>query len=145
MMTPLSVLCLLLHFLFATSAKQQGWLPPTSFLGDAPGCTDVAAKQPQHHRHTLTLRGGGSVIPAGWNPFGYKITSLGHEFLKFEGSVDSDVGRFISSLKTKRVRYQTLKDSWLEIVRASKSGNSMRILRQLDDLIKFCLAAGLID
>jgi hypothetical protein len=93
----------------------------------------------------LAVRGGGYLIPAGWNPFGYKITALGEEFLAFDGSLDSDVGRFIASLKAKRVTTETLKASWLEIVRASKAGQCMRVYRKIDELIQFCLKAGLID
>lgn len=29
---------------------------------------------------------GGGLIPAGYNPFGYKITPLGEAFLEFDGS-----------------------------------------------------------
>ena len=91
------------------------------------------------------LRGGGGWFFAGWNPFGYKITALGEDFLAFEGSRESDVGRFLASLKAKRTRKAALKDSWREIVRASKTAQAMRIYRQLDEFIKFCLAAGLLD
>jgi hypothetical protein len=76
---------------------------------------------------------------------GYKITELGEEFLSYQGALDCDVGRFIASLKAKRVTKTTLKASWLEIVRVSKSGQSMRIYRLFDELLAFCLAAGLID
>ena len=76
---------------------------------------------------------------------GYKITALGEEFLRFEGSLDGDVGRFLASLKAGRRRVAALKASWLEIVRASKKAQAMRIYRNMDDLIKFCLKAKLID
>lgn len=90
---------------------------------------------------------GGSwfIIPAGWNPFGYRITELGHEFLKFEGSLDSDVGRFLASLKTARKRKAALKAQWVEIVRVAKDRKTMRVYRKLQELLEFCLAAGLID
>lgn len=84
-------------------------------------------------------------MPAGWNPFGYQITALGKDFLSFDGSLESDVGRFLASLKTSRMTASALKKSWIEIVRVAKTGQSMRIYRKLDELIKFCLAAGLID
>jgi hypothetical protein len=93
----------------------------------------------------LSLRGGDGILPAGWHPFGYAITSLGVEFLKFDGSLDCDVGRFVASLKASRKTKATIKETWLEIVRVSKTGQSMRIYRQLDDIITFCLKAGLID
>ena len=89
-------------------------------------------------------RGGGWLIWPGWNPFGYKITELGERFLAIEGSLQHDVGRLLASLKTRKT-FQTLKDQWLEVVRNSKAGQSMRIYRTLDDLIQFCLDAKLID
>ena len=89
-------------------------------------------------------RGGGWFFPPGWNPFGYKLTSLGEEFLKYDGSINSDVGRFLAGLK-QRKRFYKIKEQWLEILRVSKSGQSMRIYKQLNELIAFCLKANLID
>ena len=111
-----------------------------SFLSTEPSTRPSLAAET-----ALSIRGGTWFIPAGWHPFGYKITKLGEEFLSFDGSSDSDIGRFISALKVKRVRKSTLRDAWVEIVRASKTGQNMRILRKFEDLIKFCLDAGLID
>jgi hypothetical protein len=90
-------------------------------------------------------RGGGYLIPAGWNPFGYKITALGEAFLAFDGSLDGDVGRFLASLKSGRKRVTAMKAQWLEVVRVSKSGQTMRVYRQLQELLDFCLRAGLVD
>jgi hypothetical protein len=101
-----------------------------------------------HHNilsSTLLIPRGGGYLPAGWNPFGYAITDLGLEFLKIDGSLDSDVGRFLASLKKGRKKHGILRDQWVEIVRVSKSGQSMRILRTMDDLIEFCLKAGFLD
>jgi hypothetical protein len=97
------------------------------------------------HATSLTVvpRGGG-WIPGGWNPFGYKITPLGEQYLSFDGSLDSDVGRFLASLKTRKTA-ATLKAQWIEIVKVSKQGQSMRIYRILQDLLKFCLEAGFLD
>mmetsp|Transcript_6059 Transcript_6059/g.11057 ORF Transcript_6059/g.11057 Transcript_6059/m.11057 type:complete len:178 (+) Transcript_6059:69-602(+) len=97
-----------------------------------------------------SLRGGGAAalnpFPSGYNPFGYGLTDFGKEYLAFNGSLDSDVGRFLSTLKGgQRKTEAVMKEQWLEIVRVSKKGQSMRIYRTLDDLIKFCLAAGFID
>ena len=92
----------------------------------------------------VDVRGGG-YIPAGWHPYGYKITELGEEYLAFEGSLDSDLGRFLASLKTKRKTVESLKDNWVEVVKVTKSAQSMRILRKLYEYIEFCLKAGLID
>lgn len=80
-----------------------------------------------------------------YNPFGYALTDLGRQYLTFQGSTDSDVGRFLSTLKSGRKKETTIKEQWLEIVRISKQGQSMRVYRTLDDMIKFCLSAGFID
>ena len=89
-------------------------------------------------------RGGGLL--AGYNPFGYALTPLGRQFIEdFDGSLDCDVGRFLASLKSGRKRQSALKEQWLEITRVSKSGQSFRIYRKLNDLIEFCLKAGFID
>lgn len=87
-------------------------------------------------------RGGGLL--AGYNPFGYKITTLGEDFLKFDGSRDSDIGCLLSTLRARK-RVASIKEQWLEIMRVSKSGQNMRIYRQLQALLDFCLQAGLID
>ena len=106
---------------------------------------------------TLQVRGGAAAaaalnpFPSGYNPLGYGLTDLGKSYLEFEGSLDSDVGRFLSTMKGssdgyfKRKSAATMKEQWLEIVRVSKKAQSMRIYRTLDDLIEFCLRAGFID
>ena len=95
-------------------------------------------------------RGGAAAalnpFPSGYNPFGYGLTDLGKEYLSYDGSLDSDVGRFLSSLKSgKRKSAPVMKEQWLEVVRVSKQGQSMRIYRKLDELISFCLKTGFID
>ena len=95
-----------------------------------------------------TLRGGAALnpFPSGYNPMGYGLTDLGKQFLGFDGSLDCDVGRFLASLKSgKRKSKSVMKEQWLEVVRVSKQGQSMRVYRQLDELIAFCLKAGFID
>jgi hypothetical protein len=92
----------------------------------------------------LRIRGGGWIIPAGYNPFGYKITPLGVQFLSYDGSLDCDVGRFLASLKDRK-RFATLKGQWLEVLRVSKTGQSMRIYKNLQELVTLCLKMGLID
>ena len=87
---------------------------------------------------------GGGIIPGGYNPFGYRITALGEEFLKFEGSSDSDVGRLLTTLR-KRKKFQAIKEQWLEVLRVSKSGQSMRIYRLLKELLDFAVKAGFVD
>ena len=92
----------------------------------------------------LNIHRGGGLIPAGYHPLGYKISDLGIKFLEFDGSLDSDVGRFLASLK-QRKSTAALKAQWMEILRVSKKGQSMRIYRQLQDLTDFCLQAGFIN
>ncbi|CAB9515039.1 expressed unknown protein [Seminavis robusta] len=99
----------------------------------------------QHDLLAISLPRGGGMIPAGYNPFGYKITELGEQFLSYDGSLESDVGRVLASLKSSRKTFSTLKDQWLEVLRVSKSGQNMRIYRLLRELVDFCLAAGLVD
>jgi hypothetical protein len=99
----------------------------------------------QHDDVILRIRGGAGFIPAGWNPFGYAMTSIGEEFLQFDGSLDSDIGRFVASLKSSRKTKATIKETWLEIVRVSKTAQAMRIYRKIDEIIDFCLKVGLID
>lgn len=110
-----------------------------------------------------TLRGGAALsvsiaafnpFPSGYHPFGYGITDLGRSFLEFDGSIDSDIGKFLSTFKGgagdggasgKRKSTSTMKDQWLEIVRVAKTGQSMRIYRRLDNIIAFCIKAGFLD
>ena len=106
------------------------------------------SNQSYYDSNLPSLRGGGAVnvFPAGYNPFGHSLTELGERFLSFEGSLDSDLGKFLSTLKGgKRKSVATLKEQWQEITRVSKKGQSMRIWRTLDDIIEFCLKAGFID
>ena len=107
----------------------------------------IVPDHPLFDAKTSSLRGGAiNPFPAGYNPFGYSLTDLGKTYLEFEGSLETDIGRFLSTLKSgKRKSRDTMKEQWLEIVRVSKKGQSMRILRKLDDLIEFCLKAGFID
>lgn len=94
---------------------------------------------------TVLEHRGGGLIPAGYHPMGYKITALGERFLEFGPTcLESDVGRLLASIK-KRKTLSAIQTQWLEIVRVSKSGQSMRIYRTLKDLIDFCLAARLLD
>jgi hypothetical protein len=86
----------------------------------------------------------GGIFPSGYHPFGYALTELGERFLEFEGSKESDVGRFLASLKSGRKSKSTLKEQWLEVLRVSKSGQSLRIYKMLDELISFSLKAGFI-
>ena len=128
-------------FLLAILAVQD--VDVKGFNSDATTCNHV-------DNILSTPRGGAAAalnpFPSGYNPFGYGLTDLGKEYLAFDGSLDSDVGRFLSSLKTgKRKSASVMKEQWLEVVRVSKQGQSMRIYRKLDELISFCLKAGFID
>ena len=110
----------------------------------SPSATTRRDKSTSSTPFTVPRGGFFKIIPGGYNPFGYKVTKLGLKFLDFEGSLDSDVGRFLTSIRARK-RLADIKAQWLEIVRASKTGQSMRIYRTLDDLIGFCLQAGLLD
>jgi hypothetical protein len=99
---------------------------------------------PDEYSPFQNIQRGGGLIPAGYHPLGYKISNLGLRFLEYDGSLDSDVGRFLASLK-QRKSTSALKAQWMEILRVSKKGQSMRIYRKLEDLIDFCLKAGLVN
>ena len=104
---------------------------------------NVAVEYKSILKKTIALRSGS--ILSGWNPFGYALTALGLEFLEWNGSLDSDIGRFLASFKSGRKRESAIKDQWLEIVRVSKKGQSMRIYRNIDKLSEFCLNAGFLS
>ena len=92
------------------------------------------------------LHGSLGSFMAGMNPFGYKITELGEQYLSYEGSLDGDIGRFLASLKNgQRKRFKALKSQWMEVVRVAKTRQAMRIYRTLEELIDFCLKAGFIE
>lgn len=84
-------------------------------------------------------------FPAGYHPMGYSLTKRGKTFLEFGGSKDSEIGLFLLTLKGGRRSTKSLKQQWTTIVRISKGGGHMSILRKLPEIIEFCLAAGLID
>jgi len=109
-------------------------------------CSNELAIVPCDEKIT-SLRGGAlNPFPAGYNPFGHSLTDLGTQFLGYDGSLDSDIGKFLSTLKGgKRKTAAVMKEQWLEIVRVGKKAQGMRIYRQLDDIIEFCLKAGFID
>ena len=122
-------------------AARDGGLP----LEDAPrrpSSDALAVAATGLEGRLLEVRRGGGLL-AGLNPLGYKMTALGSEFLAFDGSRDSDLGRLLSSLK-QRKRTSTIKSEWLELVRFSKTGQAVRVYKDLDRLLSFLLAAGLI-
>ncbi|KAI2494074.1 hypothetical protein MHU86_20478 [Fragilaria crotonensis] len=131
MMRSTKVLCLFAFVLFGVT------------FGMAANCRAVEAiDRVQTSIWDDPIPRGGGLLPGGWNPFGYKITELGEQYLGFHGSLDSDVGRFLASLKTRKSA-ATLKAQWVEIIKVSKQGQSMRIYRMFQELLQFCLAADL--
>lgn len=108
-------------------------------------------------RHTLSSLLAGSTtkvvsavissnpFPSGYHPLGYKLTKLGKIYLEFHGSNVSDVGLFLLTVKDGRRTIQSLKQEWKTIVRVTKRGDHMRILRKLPEIVQFCLSAGLVD
>jgi hypothetical protein len=127
-----------------SSAEKLPFAPVETKLHHTSEKTLYSSETPIYEKVIKLPRGGGWLVPSGWNPFGYKVTVLGEEFLLYDGSLDSDVGRFLASLRTRK-RHDVLKGQWLEVVRVAKTGQSMRVYRKLDELIQFCLKAGLID
>mmetsp|Transcript_795 Transcript_795/g.3290 ORF Transcript_795/g.3290 Transcript_795/m.3290 type:complete len:140 (-) Transcript_795:1521-1940(-) len=89
------------------------------------------------------VRGGFNPF-AGYHPFGYKITPLGEQFLAFNGIRDSDLGRLLSSLKSRKT-YSTIKREWIELTRFSKTAQAAHIMKSLREMLDFLLAARLID
>ncbi|KAJ1460883.1 mitochondrial carrier domain-containing protein [Pelagophyceae sp. CCMP2097] len=83
------------------------------------------------------------TLLAGWHPLGLRATALGADFLNFDGSRESDLGRVVSTLKVRK-RRTTLKTEWLEILRFSKSAQSARIYHALDDLVAAAMKMGLV-
>ena len=136
-------LLLVLLFVLGIDAG-AAWKKRVTPCGPTPLRDTMSSSSLTNNNVALDLRGGG-WLPAGWNPFGYKVTALGEEFLKFEGSMDGDVGRFLASLRSTRKTRATCKANWIEVVRVAKTAQAMRVLRQLDELIAFCLKAGLLD
>jgi hypothetical protein len=135
-----------------SATRTTGLLPPPLSATEAPstdldGSTGGCCWTTTTNAICIAIpRGGGAFfIPAGWNPLGYKITALGEAYLAFDGSLDCDVGRFLASLKSGRKRMTAMKAQWLEVVRVSKSGQTMRVYRQLPKLLDFCVRAGLVD
>jgi hypothetical protein len=119
--------------------------PATADLAFLPKQSKSSSFHPAVLLTARSVRGGASLVPAGWNPWGYTITETGKAFLAFGGSESCDVGRFLASLKSGRKRRSTLKAAWLEIVRHAKTGQAMRIYRNIDELLKFCLKTGMIN
>ncbi|CAJ1955525.1 unnamed protein product [Cylindrotheca closterium] len=115
-----------------------------SCLGTSSICNTLSINTDLAFRVVQLIDRGGGWVPAGYNPFGYQITELGEQFLAFDGSLDSDIGRFLASVKQRKSK-KTIQSQWLEIVRASKQGQSMRIYRNLDDFVDFCLKAGFLS
>jgi hypothetical protein len=77
----------------------------------------------------------------------YIISSLGEGFIKVDGPMVADVGRFLTSL----VRFKdglskpTMKQNWTDIARLSGDSQSERIHEKLDDIMAFCLNSRFIE
>ena len=104
-------------------------------------------QKPRSPAMILDLRGGGSLF-AGMHPLGIKLTPLGERFLDLHDARESDLGRYLASLKgTLKMGRKTkinIKSEWLEVVRFSKTAEATRIYQSLEELYKFSLDAGLI-
>ena len=108
---------------------------------------DQIGQRPRSPEMILDLRGGGSLF-AGMHPLGIKLTPLGERFLELHDARESDLGRYLASLKgTLKMGRKTkinIKSEWLEVVRFSKTAEATRIYQSLEELYKFALDAGLI-
>ncbi|KAL3765417.1 hypothetical protein ACHAWU_002335 [Discostella pseudostelligera] len=115
-----------------TSLSSSKPLTPSSLLSDSSKVVSAVLSS--------------NPFPAGYHPLGYSLTKLGKTFLEFGRSNESDVGVFLLTLKGGRRRnIKSLKQQWTTIVRISKGGDHMRVLRKLPEIVEFCLAAGFID
>ena len=77
---------------------------------------------------------------------GFTITQRGKVFLGIDGPVEADVARFLSSFQSDASLTQsTVKSNWDLVVRVCRDSQSKRIRDKVDDLIRFCLDAHLIE
>ena len=76
----------------------------------------------------------------------FRLTPIGDAFLKMDGPVQADVGRFLSSLKVgEQLTRSRIETNWAEIARISRDAQSMRIYNKLEALIEFCVDNKLIE
>jgi hypothetical protein len=77
----------------------------------------------------------------------YRVTKVGETFLRMDGPVQADVGRFLASLVHAQdgLSNQALKQKWENIARLSGDSQNDRILENIDDMIVFCVTSGLLN
>ena len=77
----------------------------------------------------------------------YRISSLGEEFVKIDGPVPADIGRFLTSILQAKdgLSKLAIEENWETIVRLSGDTQSQRVLKKLDEIIEFCSKAKLIE
>jgi hypothetical protein len=77
----------------------------------------------------------------------YKVTPAGEGFLKMDGPVEADVGRFLSSVHNKGegMTKSSLEKNWTDIARLSGDVQSERVREKLDELMQFSLDARFIE
>jgi hypothetical protein len=87
--------CLLHVFTVVEAASWQGIPGTVIFENDdltnnhnANNLVEQVATVPSNGLLVNDIHRGGGLIPAGYNPFGYKITPLGQAFLEFDGSLE---------------------------------------------------------
>jgi hypothetical protein len=75
------------------------------------------------------------------------VTSFGEAFLKMDGPVEADIGRFLSSLHHSSDGLSRLEigEHWAKVAELSGDIQSERLCDKLDELIKFCLHGHLIE
>jgi hypothetical protein len=76
----------------------------------------------------------------------YTLTSAGETFLKMDGPVEADIGRFLSSLQSdEQHTLYTIKTKWCEVARVSGDAQSTRISDKVQDLMTLCLDSRLVE
>jgi hypothetical protein len=76
----------------------------------------------------------------------YRLTSAGEAYLKMDGPVEADIGRFLSSLRSdEQHTLSTIKTKWTEVARVSGDAQSTRISEKVQDLMTFCRDSRLVE
>jgi hypothetical protein len=77
----------------------------------------------------------------------YIVTATGEAFLKMDGPVEADVGRFLSSLhhSSEGLTRTLVGKHWSDVAFLSGDIQSIRVRDKLDELITFCVDSRLIE
>uniref|UniRef100_A0A7R9WPK1 Uncharacterized protein n=1 Tax=Craspedostauros australis TaxID=1486917 RepID=A0A7R9WPK1_9STRA len=76
----------------------------------------------------------------------YRLSPTGKAFLRMDGPVGADIGRFLASFDSvDTVNISVLKSNWEQIFNLSRDHQSHRILLKIDDLLSVCVESNLIE